>query len=233
MGINKNSRLCGMVTKALVLKCKGGIMFSGCQQKNYDDPQADYLRFPYIVGLTFSSQDMDNVMYYRDKLGIGDEMIVDPPDVEHVNGDKICPWQRTWMEGLQKLHNREIFVKSSEPRGHSNYSNPSWQTNYAPPAGYSFKDKYLNFKRFADHRENMRRDSFDAAYALPEGERATSILDWERRIFIQVAATNNLKIVHLKDGVSHAKKDEAPEWYRHYPEEEAEAKRLFGALECK
>ena len=33
-------------------------MFSGCQQKNYDDPKADYLRFPYIVGLTFSSQDM-------------------------------------------------------------------------------------------------------------------------------------------------------------------------------
>ena len=171
-------------------------------------------------------------MYFRDQLNIDDEMIVDPPDVEHVNGDKICPWQRTWMEGLQKLHNREIFVKSSEPRGHSNYEGTVGvfkQEQFAPPAGYSFKDKYLNFKRFADHRENMRRDSFDASYALPEGERATSILDWERRIFIQVAATNNLKIVHLKDGFRDQKKDEAPEWYRHYPEEEAEAKRIFEA----
>ena len=161
-------------------------------------------------------------MYFRDQLNIDDEMIVDPPDVEHVNGDKICPWQRTWMEGLQKLHNRKIFVKSSEP---GNYDG-------APPAGYSFKEKYLKFDRFADHRENMHRDSFDAAYALPPGQRATSILDWERRIFIQVAKTNNLTIVHLQDGNSKDKKA-APEWYRHYPEQEAEAKKMFEALEPK
>ena len=72
----------------------------------------------------------------------------------------------------------------------------------------------------------MRRDSFDAAYALPKGQRATSILDWERRIFLQVAATNNLKIVHIADGDTWKTKG-APEWYRHYPEQEAEANRIF------
>ena len=163
------------------------------------------------------------MLYWRNELGISDDMIVDPPAVEHVDGHKICPWQRTWMEGLQKLHNRKIFVKSSEP---GNYPG-------APPAGYSFKEKYLKFDRFADHRENMHRDSFDAAYALPPGRRATSILDWERRIFIQVAATNNLTIVHIEDGRSYKTKDAVPEWYRHYPEQEAEAKRIFEALEPK
>ena len=171
----------------------------------------------------------DRVMVYRLRLGITDEMIVDPPPVEHIDGEKQCPWQRTWMEGLQRLHSRKIFVKSSEPRGHSNYKGQPEE--YAPPAGYSFKEKYLNHKRFADHRKNMQRDSFDAAYALPDGQRATSILDWERRIFLQVAATNNLTIVHIKDGSSMYEKDVAPEWYRRYPEQEAEAKRIFEALE--
>merc|ERR1712046_231812 len=145
----------------------------------------------------------DNVMYWRHELNIGDEMIVDPPPVElSAHGDKVCPWQRTWMEGLKKLHDCNIYVKSSEPGDYEN----------APPNGYSFREKYLNFDRFANHHKNMQRDSFDAAYALRDGERATSILDWERRIFLQVAATNNLKIVHLKDGVSEEKKNEAPVW---------------------
>ena len=176
-----------------------------------------------MILVSFSYFLQDNVLFWRDELGISDDMIVDPPAVKHVDGHKICPWQRTWMEGLQKLHNRKIFVKSSEP---GNY-------NGAPPAGYSFKEKYLKFDRFADHRENMHRDSFDAAYALPPGQRATSILDWERRIFIQVAATNNLTIVHIEDGRSDETKDAVPEWYRPYPEEEAEAKRIFEALEPK
>ena len=208
----------GSVTKALVLQCSGGIKFSGCKQRDYTAPDADFLKFPYIVGLTFSSQDMDNVMYWRDELNIGDNMIVDPPPVEHnADGDKICPWQRTWMEGLQQLRDCNIYVKSSEPGDYEG----------APPDGYSFKEKYMNFGRFEDHRKNMQRDSFDAAYALPDGQRATSILDWERRIFLQVAATNDLKILHIEDGSTDSTKEEAPEWYRQYPEQEAEAKRIF------
>merc|ERR1712100_972560 len=56
--------------------------------------------------------------------------------------------------------------------------------------------------------------------------------DWERRIFLQVAATNNLKIVHIEDGSTDDKK-KAPGWYRHYPEHEAEANRIFAALESE
>ena len=143
------------------------------------------------------------------------------------------------MDPLLKLRNCNIYVKSSTPEGRTK-------------KGYSFKEKFLNFARFADHDENMRRDSFDAAYGLPEGERAVSILDWERRIFLQVAKTNNLTIVHVKDGdtaeamgydSTDGYDDEggddvkyiytlngeptSPEWYCHYPEAEAEAIRRF------
>merc|ERR550514_1996429 len=92
------------------------------------------------------------------------------------------------MKPLTQLYNRKIFVKSSEPSSFPHKGK-----------GTSFKDKFLNFQRYVDHEQNMRRDSFDAAYALAEGERATSILDWERRIFLQFAKANNLTIVHLKD----------------------------------
>ena len=199
----------------------------------------EFLSFPYLVGMTFSSQNIDDIMYYRAELGMGDSMITEPPAVEiteeHGKKQKLCPWQKTWMDPLLKLRNCNIYVKSSTPEGGNTKK------------GYSFKEKFLNFARFADHDENMRRDSFDAAYGLPEGERAVSILDWERRIFLQVAKTNNLTIVHVKDGFTadamgydfDAYDDDgawiyklngeptSPEWYCHYPEAEAEAIRRF------
>ena len=233
--LNNNPDLHGTVTKKLVLQCSGGITFSGCKPKYGAGGKMneEFLSFPYLVGMTFSSQNIDDIMQYRAELGMGDSMITEPPAVEiteeHGKKQKLCPWQRTWMEPLLKLRNCNIYVKSTTPEGNTK-------------KGYSFKEKFLNFARFADHDENMRRDSFDAAYGLPEGERAVSILDWERRIFLQVAKTNNLTIVHVKDGqtagvmgydgYNHTQytlngEPTSPEWYCHYPEAEAEAIRRF------
>ena len=124
------------------------------------------------------------------------------------------------MEPLLELRNCNINVKISTEAG------DTW------PKGYSFKEKFLNFARFADHDENMRRDSFDAALFLPKGERAVSIMDWERRIFLQVAKTNNLTIRYIQDGETPGTQLEAPEWYRRYPEAEAEAIRVFEAQQA-
>ena len=234
--LNNNPDLHGTVTKKLVLQCSRGIQFSGCKPKYGAGGKMneEFLSFPYLVGMTFSSQNIDDIMAYRAELGMGDSMITEPPAVEiteeHGKKQKLCPWQRTWMEPLLELRDCNIYVKSSTPEGGNTKK------------GYSFKEKFLNFARFADHDENMRRDSFDAAYGLPEGERAVSILDWERRIFLQVAKTNNLTIVHVKDGGTaramgydgDISKDyklngepTSPEWYCHYPEAEAEAIRRF------
>ena len=227
-----NPDLHGTVTKKLVLQCSRGIKFAGCKPKYGAGGKMneEFLSFPYLVGMTFSSQNIDHIMAYRAALGMGDSMITEPPAVEiteeHGKKQKLCPWQKTWMDPLLKLRNCNIYVKSSTPEGGRTKK------------GYSFKEKFLNFARFADHDENMRRDSFDAAYGLPEGERAVSILDWERRIFLQVAKTNNLTIVHVKDGYTagamgydgthhkHYKlngEPTSPEWYCHYPKAEAAA----------
>ena len=244
--LNNNPDLHGTVTKKLVLQCSGGITFSGCRPKYGDDGMnEEFLSFPYLVGMTFSSQNIDDIMLYRAELGMGDSMITEPPAVEiteeHGKKQKLCPWQKTWMDPLLKLRNCNIYVKSSTPEG------PDSFLGAPTKKGYSFKEKFLNFARFADHDENMRRDSFDAAYGLPEGERAVSILDWERRIFLLVAKTNNLTIVHVKDGRTADAmgyditeqdddgkciyklngKPTSPEWYCHYPEAEAEAIRRF------
>ena len=123
-------------------------------------------------------------------------------------------------------------VKDADPRRKDDWS--------------SFMSKFLNFERYASHAENMRRDYFDAGCLLPEGERAHSILDWERRVFFLAAERNNLTIVHVKEGSTcqlwgyDCKRVEGhpyiytlngkptePEWYCHYPEAEAEAIRRF------
>merc|ERR1712216_515656 len=106
----------------------------------------------------------DNVMFWRSELKIGNEMIVNPPPVEHnAYGDKICPWRRTWMEGLQKLHDCNIYVKSSEPGDY----------NGAPPTGYSFREKYPSSTglqttiRTCNGTASMRRMHFQMASEPP------------------------------------------------------------------
>ena len=123
------------------------------------------------------------------------------------------------MDPLLELRDCNIYVKISTEEGNTQ-------------SGYSFKEKFLNFARFADHDENMRRDSFDAALFLPKGERAVSIMDWERRIFLQVAKTNNLTIRYIQDGATRQTTTVTPEWYRRYPEAEAEAIRVFEAQQA-
>ena len=75
-----------------------------------------FLAFPYLGGVTFSSQDIDSIMLRRALLGIGDAMITEPPAVEmdEEHGKK-CLWQVTWAEPLFRLHDCKIFVKSSTP----------------------------------------------------------------------------------------------------------------------
>ena len=127
----------GTITKALVLQCNE-IMFSGCKGRvAANGPMNEtFLAFPYLGGLTFSSQDIDNIMLYRAELGIGDAMITEPPAVEmdEEHGKK-CLWQVTWAAPMFRLHDCKIFVKSSTPYD----VNIKWDTTH-PSCSYGTKD---------------------------------------------------------------------------------------------
>merc|ERR1719424_1035017 len=170
----------GQISKALVLQCES-VAYGGCTPKfsNYakGHVNAEYMKGPYVVGASFASENIKFLLWMRKQLGITDSMLTDVPPVETgPNGEKICPWQKKWLDGLKSLKNREVYVMSTD----------------------LFKTKFDNHARYADHEENMRRDSFDAGQDLPDGERALSIMDWERRQLLIVAAQNNLTIVHVK-----------------------------------
>ena len=170
----------GQISKALVLQCDS-VLYNDCKPKfsNYAEGKvnAEYMKGPYVVGASFASENIHYLLYLRKELGITVSMLTDVPPVETgPNGEKICPWQRVWLDGLRSLRDREVYVMSTD----------------------LFKTKFDNHARYADHEENMRRDSFDAGQDLPDGERALSIMDWERRQLLIVAAENNLTIIHLE-----------------------------------
>ena len=184
----------GQISKALVLQCDS-VLYSGCKPKfsNYakGEVNAEYMTGPYVVGASFASENILYLLWLRMELGITASMLTDVPPVEiGPNGEKICPWQKVWLDGLRSLRDREVYVMSTD----------------------LFKTKFDNHARYADHEENMRRDSFDAGQDLPDGERALSIMDWERRQLLIVAAENNLTIVHLEG--DYTKTETAwPIWY--------------------
>merc|ERR1712232_383337 len=91
------------------------------------------------------------------------------------HGEAWVAWQEVWLEGLRSLHDREVFVVAESP---------------------AFKAK---FQRATDDEENTA-NCFDPRYALPQGERATCILDWERRQIAIAADQRNLKIVYKSTG---------------------------------
>jgi len=97
-----------------------------------------------------------------------------------------------WLEGLRRLTDRDVFVVVESE---------------------IFKGK---FQTATDDNENTK-NYFDARYELPDGERASCILDWERRQVSIYATQKNLHIVFLKSGAQslfgYGCKVDKPEWY--------------------
>ena len=109
-------------------------------------------------------------------------MLKDPPkkgDTRYkmytTKGADWVAWQDVWLEGLQSLKNRKVFVvaRSNE-----------------------FKNK---FQKATDDEAN-KKNCFDARYELSDGERANCILDWERRHVAICAETNKLSIYFIRGG---------------------------------
>merc|ERR1712217_525325 len=97
-------------------------------------------------------------------------------------------WQEVWLQGLKSLQHRDVYV-------------------FAFGGGWDdFKQKFL--EQTTD--ETNAKNCFDARYEL-EGERASSILDWERRQLLKVAAEKSLTVKYIT--VDETVVTEPPEWY--------------------
>jgi hypothetical protein len=194
--LNSNPDLSGIITKAAILQCDQA-SYHDCKARwqctDEEKAKGLWMAGPFIVGATFASEDIRHFLWNRRKLAISDSMLTDPPekgDESHAmfktHGTAWCAWQEVWLLGLRSLQTRDVYVMSSE----------------------RFKEKFAT----AVTKEECERNCFDPEYELPAGECATSILDWERRQFLQVAQKNGLNIVHLEATPSTAVKG-LPSWY--------------------
>ena len=107
-----------------------------------------------------------------------------------------CPPQ-VWLKGLLALApGTTIWAIATEPESHG--------------GGGHFKRKLLDTAAWASD-EQCNAASFDPCYRLPDGDRASSILDWEARIFAMVAKDNGLVV---KRFVGYGKgKGKVADWY--------------------
>merc|ERR1712007_132379 len=103
------------------------------------------------------------------------------------HGPDWVAWQEAWLNGLKERHDEKVFAVTG-----SDYD--------------VFQKKFEHETSDAENRKNC----FDPEYEL-EGERAKSILDWERRQLFKVAKLNNLEVVCK--GVCPARTVDRPEWY--------------------
>merc|ERR1712232_581458 len=90
------------------------------------------------------------------------------------HGPDWVAWQEVWLESLRKLRDRDVVIVADS---------------------INFKEKFLTP---SDDFTNAR-NHFDAKYELSEGERATNILDWERRHICTCADQNKLRIVFINE----------------------------------
>ena len=150
---------------------------------------------PFIVGASFASEDIAIRLRNRDGFNIMDVMSKNPPakgdtlyKMYQTHGEDWVAWQDVWLEDLRGLRDREVVIVAESE---------------------TFKDKS---QRATPDDENQT-NCFDARYELPEGERASCILDWERRQVAMCATQNALQIVYVKKSI-YVEKVGNPAWYK-------------------
>jgi hypothetical protein len=203
--IHNNPELGGHVTKELLMqlnrvRCNGCKSYRDCTLQEREEGR--WMRTPFVTGVSLASEDLWLMMVLRGYCNLSDGMFLDfakAGDAQYAmcvtHGKGWVAWQEVWLGGLLKLHEREVFVL----------------------AGKSIIDTYeVSFERKFKHHtteDEKRKACFDPKYALPDGEEAISILDWERRQLLRVATTNSLVIIYLRLDGARRKPILQPDWY--------------------
>ena len=74
-------------------------------------PFVELLQGPFIVGVSFASEDINNFLNQRKELNITEIILTDTPakgdasyDMCLSHGDQWCAWQEVWLKGLGVLN---------------------------------------------------------------------------------------------------------------------------------
>ena len=248
--VEDNPKLAGTITKDLIVQCDS-IQYGGCKQRwecTTEEKAAGvgWMKGPFIVGVSFASENVGCLLECRDDCGITHQMLKDPPpkgdtrfSMYSTHGEGWVSWQEVWLSGLRELRDRKVFVMvgDGEPKFKTEQeamedrrrlceeSGEDWEREtqlflkelnekpWEPEDKSQFKRKFLERQTAEDNS----RKSFDPTFELPKGVCAHSILDWERRHMLHVAAENNLEVVYLDADQLRLTVRTRPEWYSDVP----------------
>jgi hypothetical protein len=119
--VNDNPELAGVITKDLIVQCDS-IVYTGCKQrwectKEQQMAGTGWMQGPFIVGVTFASENIGCLLEQRDECSITYDMLKDaPPKSDNqysmyaTHGKQWCAWQEVWLTGLRSLRNRKVFI---------------------------------------------------------------------------------------------------------------------------
>ena len=119
--VSCNPHLYGTISKAFIAQC-GAINYSGCKTRadcatQHGRVVGEWMKGPFIVGVSFSSGDMPMLLANLDMFQISEGNFQDSPatgDPQYpmfdTHGRDWCSWQDVWLLGLQTLFNTTVYV---------------------------------------------------------------------------------------------------------------------------
>lgn len=199
--VSNNPDLWGEIPKSLVARCMLGIQYSGCRDRSDSTAEQkqllQFMRGPFFVGVTVASQDIGGlILQHIDDLGITEANMLDAPargdptyEMTRTHGAQWTAWQEVWVNGLFAL-----------PRGSTIWAvlTEDHVGDFGPVPGH-FRRKLEDTAAF-DTDAKCRAVSFDPTYRLPDGTRASTILDWEAKQFAIAQESNGLVVKRWMQG---------------------------------
>lgn len=201
LDISGNRELHGNVSLGLVLQCLS-IKFDDCKRRDRtaEKKKDTWMCGPFISGVSMASEDLKYLLFSRNAFDINEAMLNEAPakgdesmEMYALHGSKWVAWQEVWLNGLRSLRDRDVFVVAGPP---------------VKSADNFFEKKFLT----STGDDDNTRCSFDPSYALPAGQRARCILDWERLQMQRVAKENNLRVVFVRP-MQWRNQVDKPDWY--------------------
>lgn len=220
INVSGNKELFGKVTSELILRC-GSLLFYDCKPAWTEGgtKNADFMQGPFVVGMSFASQNILVILTYLKWLGITEAHLKDVPKsvakggkaLMPNHGNNWVPWQEVWGGGLEELRDQEVYILACT---------------------VEFEKKFTT----ETGEDTNKGNCFDASYKL-EGDAAKCILDWERRQMLKCARDQRLRVRFLSGNHSFHQPSvvKQPLWYPMDDDfvENKDDRGIFYEVKCK